>query len=147
MSWQGPRLALAVGGVVLGLGYLVAFFLMDAPWQLLVASCVASAGVGIAYAAMPTLILGSTRPDEAGSAVGINALMRSVGTTTAAAVMTTVLASSADGVRHPEPRRLRGLLPHRRGGRVRGRGDHPPRAAADPGGHGREAPPHRGGGG
>ena len=33
-------------------------------------------------------------PREAGAAVGINALMRSIGTTTAAALMVTVLTSS-----------------------------------------------------
>ena len=64
---------------------------MDAPWQLLVASCVASAGVGIGYAAMPTLILDAVPMREAGSAVGLNGLMRSVGTTLAAAVMAHLL--------------------------------------------------------
>ena len=82
-----------IGAAVLGIGYLVAF-LMDAPWQLLVASCVASAGVGIGYAAMPTLILDSVPLHEAASAVGINALMRSIGTTLASAVMAALLTSS-----------------------------------------------------
>ncbi len=67
---------------------------MDAPWQLLVASCIASAGVGIGYAAMPTLILDSVPGREAGAAVGLNALMRSLGTTFAAAIMVTLLTSS-----------------------------------------------------
>jgi MFS family permease len=91
----GAKRTLMVGATVLGLGYLVAFALMAAPWQLLVASCVASAGVGIGYAAMPTLILDAVPMREAGSAVGLNALMRSVGTTLAAAVMGTVLAGSS----------------------------------------------------
>jgi hypothetical protein len=87
-----------IGATVLGSGYLVGFALMDAPWELLVASCVASAGVGIGYAAMPTLILDSAPAREAASAVGVNALMRSVGTTLAAAVMATILTSSATPV-------------------------------------------------
>lgn len=90
----GARTTLMVGGTVLGVGYLVAFFLMDAPWQLLVASCVASAGVGIGYAAMPTLILDAVPMREAASAVGVNALMRSVGTTLASAIMATLLTSN-----------------------------------------------------
>ena len=94
MTGLGAKITLMVGAGVLGCGYLVAFFLMDAPWQLLIASAVACAGVGIGYAAMPSLIMGSVPPSEAGSAVGVNALMRSVGTTTAAAVMATVLAGS-----------------------------------------------------
>ncbi len=94
MTNVGPKLTLMTGAGVLGVGYLVAFLLMDAPWQLLVASIVISSGVGIGYAAMPALIMGSTEPSEAGSALGVNALMRSVGTTTAAAVMATILAGS-----------------------------------------------------
>ncbi|WP_209020532.1 MFS transporter [Nocardioides sp. 1609] len=94
MTVFGAKRTLMVGAAVLGAGYLVAFFLMNAPWQLLIASMVACAGVGIGYAAMPTLIMVSVPRNEAGSAVGVNGLMRSVGTTTAAAVMTTVLSGS-----------------------------------------------------
>ncbi len=94
MTLLGAKHTLMIGAGVLGCGYLVAFFLMNAPWQLLIASCVATAGVGIGYAAMPKLIMGAVPLREAGSAVGINALMRSVGTTSAAAVMATVLAGS-----------------------------------------------------
>ena len=79
---------------MLGGGYLVALLLMGSAWQLMVAACIAAAGVGIGYAAMPTLILDAVPPTEAASAVGVNALMRSVGTTLAAAVMATVLTSS-----------------------------------------------------
>lgn len=94
MRRLGAQRTLMIGAGVLGVGYLVAFALMGAPWQLLVASCVASAGVGIGYAAMPTLILDAVPAREAGAAVGLNALMRSVGTTLAAAVMGTVLTGS-----------------------------------------------------
>ena len=90
----GAKVTLMVGAAVLGSGYLVAFFLMDAPWQLLIASCVVSSGVGIGYAAMPTLILDAVPVREAASAVGLNSLMRSVGTTVASAIMGTVLTSS-----------------------------------------------------
>jgi MFS family permease len=94
MRTLGAKYTLMIGATVLGAGYLVGFFLMDAPWQILVSSIVASAGVGIGYAAMPTLILDNVPMREAGSAVGLNALMRSVGTTLASAIMATVLTSS-----------------------------------------------------
>lgn len=90
----GAKKTLMVGATVLGGGYLVGFFLMDTPWELMLACIVASAGVGIGYAAMPTLIMDNVPHTEAASAVGVNALMRSVGTTLAAAVMATVLTSS-----------------------------------------------------
>jgi MFS family permease len=91
----GAKLTLMVGAAVLGAGYLVAFGLMDAAWQVLIASCVTSAGVGIGYAAMPTLIMDNVPAREAGAAVGLNALSRSVGTTLASAVMAALLTSSA----------------------------------------------------
>lgn len=94
MQRVGAKPTLVLGAAVLGAGYLVAAFLMDTPWQLLIASCVTSAGVGIGYAAMPTLILAAVPWREAASAVGINALMRSVGTTVAAAVMAMLLTGS-----------------------------------------------------
>ncbi|WP_051551497.1 MFS transporter [Nocardioides sp. URHA0020] len=91
MRTFGAKYALALGAAVLGSGYLLSFFLMSAPWQVLVASLVCSAGVGIGYAAMPTLIMDAVPMTEAGSAVGINSLMRSIGTTVAAAVMAVIL--------------------------------------------------------
>ncbi|MDL9946461.1 MFS transporter [Gordonia sp. ABSL11-1] len=90
----GAKFTMAIGAAVLGLGYLGAFLLMDAPWQLAVASVICSAGVGIGYAAMPTLIMSSVPMQEAGAAVGLNGLMRSIGTTSASAVMALVLTSS-----------------------------------------------------
>lgn len=93
MNSIGARLTLSIGAVVLSAGYIVALFLMDAPWELMVASIIASAGVGIGYAAMPTLVMDNTPPSEASSAVGVNGLMRSVGTTIAGAVMAAILTS------------------------------------------------------
>ncbi|WP_129669284.1 MFS transporter [Phytoactinopolyspora endophytica] len=93
LTQLGARITLAVGAVVIALGYAVAVFLMDAPWQLMLASCIASAGVGIGYAAMPTLILTNVPPSESAASVGLNGLMRSMGTTIAGAVMAVVLTS------------------------------------------------------
>ncbi|WP_229660689.1 MFS transporter [Marmoricola endophyticus] len=90
----GAKVTLMVGASVLGAGYLVALALMGTPWQLMIAVIVISTGVGIGYAAMPTLILDATPPREAASAVGVNTLMRSLGTTVAAALMGTILTSS-----------------------------------------------------
>lgn len=87
----GGRGTMAIGAVVLAAGYVVAVFLMDAPWQLMLASCITSAGVGIGYAAMPTLILSNVPATEAAASVGLNSLMRSMGTTVAGAVMAIVL--------------------------------------------------------
>lgn len=97
----GARHTLMIGATVIGGGYLVAFALMNAPWQLMLAGIIAAGGVAIGYAAMPTLIMGNVPLTEAGSAVGVNALMRSVGTTIASAVMAAVLAGNLTGAGIP----------------------------------------------
>lgn len=89
----GARTTLMTGGAVLGAGYLFSVFLMAEPWQLLVASCITSAGVGIGYAAVPALILESVPASEAGSGVGINGLMRSIGTSVSSAAMAAILTA------------------------------------------------------
>ncbi|GAA3889615.1 MFS transporter [Leifsonia kafniensis] len=90
---RGPKTTLIIGAVVIGAGYVLAFFLIDAVWQIVAASMVIGAGIGLAYAAMPALIMGAVPPTETGAANGLNALMRSVGTSVSAAVMGMILAN------------------------------------------------------
>lgn len=89
----GARLTLAIGATVVACGYVFGAVMMDAPWKLMVSVVISSAGVGIGYAAFPTLIMDNVPVEEAGSSVGVNSLMRSVGTTVAGAVMAAVLTS------------------------------------------------------
>ncbi|MGU3587415.1 MFS transporter [Rhodococcus sp. C26F] len=89
----GARLTLAIGATVVACGYIFGALLMDAPWKLMISVVISSAGVGIGYAAFPTLIMDNVPIEEAGSSVGVNSLMRSVGTTVAGAVMAAVLTS------------------------------------------------------
>lgn len=89
---RGPRTALMTGLVIIGIGYTVLFFLRAEWWQISIAGAVTSAGVGVAYAAMPALIMGAVPVTETAAANGLNALMRSVGTSLSAAVVGTVLA-------------------------------------------------------
>lgn len=95
MTRFGGRTTLALGAFVMAAGYGFAFILTDAPWQLMLASCIACAGIGIGYAAMPMLVMDNLPAAEAGSGVGVNALMRSIGTTSAAAVMAIILTSNS----------------------------------------------------
>lgn len=93
MNTLGARITLTIGACVTASGYVLATFMMGAPWQLMIASLIASAGVGIGYASMPTLILDNVPSSEAGSSVGVNSLMRSVGTTIAGAAMAAILTT------------------------------------------------------
>ncbi|WP_405182641.1 MFS transporter [Nocardia sp. NBC_01377] len=89
----GGRVALSTGIVVLATAYVFGAVFMNSPWQLMLVTCIAAAGVGIGYAAMPTLVLENVPVSEAASSVGFNSLMRSTGTVVAGAAMAVILTS------------------------------------------------------
>lgn len=89
---RGPKVTLALGAMVISLGYVAAVLQMGSTLGLLVGVCIASAGVGLAYGAMPALIMGSVPISETASANSFNTLTRSVGSSMAAAVVGVVLA-------------------------------------------------------
>lgn len=87
----GPRTTLMVGTVVIASGYLIGAVLMNAMWQIALVATIIGAGIGISYAAMPALIMGSVPLKETAAANGLNSLMRMIGTSFASAVMILVL--------------------------------------------------------
>lgn len=61
---------------------------------ILASSALVGAGLGIAYSAMPALIMAVVPVEQTGEANGVNALMRSVGTSMATAVVAMVLTGA-----------------------------------------------------
>ncbi|MGV9266277.1 MFS transporter [Kitasatospora sp. NPDC003701] len=92
---KGPRTSLLVGAVVLAVGYLLGLLLLHEVWQLVLVGCILGTGIAFAYAAIPALIMGAVPPGETAAANGFNALMRSIGTSFASAVIGAVLAHTA----------------------------------------------------
>lgn len=95
----GPRVSLAVGAVILGIGYTVFIVAMAGPWPMtwwlmVILASLIGAGLGVAYSAMPALIMRAVRVEQTGEANGVNALMRVVGTSTSAAVVGMILTAS-----------------------------------------------------
>lgn len=88
----GAKTSLILGMIVIGGGYGAAQGLMGAVWQVALISTIVGAGIGLAYSALPTLILGAVDPSESGAANGVNTLMRSIGTSVSSALLGTVLA-------------------------------------------------------
>ncbi|MEZ0066975.1 MFS family permease [Streptacidiphilus sp. MAP12-20] len=89
---RGPKASLLTGALVIALGYGLALPLMHHVWGVLLFSSVIGAGIAFAYAAMPALIMSAVPPSETAAANGLNTLMRSIGTSTSAAVMGVVLS-------------------------------------------------------
>ncbi|MEU6414372.1 MFS transporter [Microbispora sp. NPDC046933] len=89
---RGPKVTLIAGSLVMALGYGSSTALLGSTWGLLVVTCVCNVGVGLAYGAMPALIMGAVPRSETAAANSFNTLMRSIGTTVSAAVVGVVLS-------------------------------------------------------
>jgi MFS family permease len=100
----GARFMLASGAGALGCGYLAAL-LLPAGWvSVLCANALIGLGLGLGFAAMPTLIMRAVPPTETAAANGLNTLMRALGTSLASAAVAAVLAQQSltvDGVTAP----------------------------------------------
>ncbi|MCX4671455.1 MFS transporter [Streptomyces sp. NBC_01381] len=89
---RGPKVTLSVGSLVIAVGYASSLLLLGSTWGLLAVTIVCNAGVGLAYGAMPALIMGAVPQEETASANSFNTLMRSIGSSVSAAVIGVVLA-------------------------------------------------------
>jgi MFS family permease len=93
----GNKVPLAIGGFVTGLGLALLAVAHGTQLQVLLFCIVMSSGIGLAFAAMPNLVLEAVPPSQTGEATGFNALVRSVGSSLGSQVSGTLLASSAIG--------------------------------------------------
>lgn len=91
----GPRALLVAGAGAMVVAYSSALAASSEVWQIALINALIGVGIGLGYAAMPILIMRAVPATETGAANGLNALMRSLGTSTAAAVMGAVLAAHA----------------------------------------------------
>ncbi|NGO70869.1 MFS transporter [Streptomyces boncukensis] len=89
---RGPRFTLVSGALVVACGYGLSMALLGSTWGLLVVTMVINSGVGLAYGAMPALIMSAVPQSETAAANSFNTLMRSLGTSFSAAVTGVVLA-------------------------------------------------------
>lgn len=89
---RGPKVTLMIGALIVAAGYGLNIVLMSEVWHLVLVSCVISAGIGFAYGAMPSLIMGAVPASETAAANSLNTLMRSLGTSVASAIAGVILA-------------------------------------------------------
>ncbi|WP_084692364.1 MFS transporter [Parafrankia elaeagni] len=100
----GARVTLVLGSGIIGVGYLISAWFMHSIWQTVLIGLISGVGVALAYASMPTLIMAAVPDTETAAANGLNTLMRSLGTSSSAAVVGAMLASMTvvfDGGRVP----------------------------------------------
>ncbi|WP_033338218.1 MFS transporter [Catenuloplanes japonicus] len=87
------RTALIVGSSIIAGGFLSRIWLTGSLWEVVLGATIAGAGTGIAYAAMPGLIIHAAPRSELAAANGLNALFRSVGSSLASAIGGALLAA------------------------------------------------------
>ncbi|GAA1310152.1 MFS transporter [Saccharothrix xinjiangensis] len=110
---RGPKATLVTGALVVAAGYALDIALMTELWHLVLASSVIGAGIGLAYGAMPGLIMAAVPVSETAAANSLNTLMRSIGTSVSSAVAGAVLARSTTpfgGVDLPSQQAFRVIL-------------------------------------
>ncbi|MCF2531941.1 MFS transporter [Yinghuangia soli] len=87
----GGRHALAVAGLISLVAYTFLVFAHDKSWHLIATAVAVQSSVAIAYAAMPALIVAEVPAAQTGIANSVNAIARSVGSSLASAVVTSLL--------------------------------------------------------
>lgn len=88
----GARVTLLAGALVISGAYVARAFFNAQLFQVVGGAVLVSIGTGMAYAAMPVLIMRAVPPTETASANGLNMLLRSVGSSVASAAVAAVSA-------------------------------------------------------
>ena len=100
----GAATTLCTGTLCMGVGYVARVWLSHDIGWIIAVSLLLSAGASLAFGAMPALVIRLVPASETASANGLNALLRSVGTSSSSAVVAAVAvigAQQVGGVLYP----------------------------------------------
>jgi MFS family permease len=97
----GARPVLVVAAAAGITGFLFIALAHSAPWQIIAASILANAYISLGYGALPALVVSEVDAGETGVATSMNAIARTVGGSTAAALVAVLLARSVAGTSVP----------------------------------------------
>jgi predicted MFS family arabinose efflux permease len=91
----GAKAVLVAGALISVLTFVMLTFARDQQWEVVLAMVVEGVGFGLAYAAMSNLIVQGVPPEQTGVASGMNANIRTIGGSIGAAVMSSIVTSTA----------------------------------------------------
>jgi MFS family permease len=94
----GARPVLMVAAMAGIVGFLFIALAHHAPWQIIAASILANAYIALGYGALPALVVAEVEAGETGVATSMNAIARTIGSSTAAALVAVLLARTTAGV-------------------------------------------------
>lgn len=101
---RGARALLTAGSLTVAAGFAVAVAWHGALWQIAVGAALIYFGAGLAYCALPLLVMANVALHETAAANAVNNLSRVVGSVMAAAVASAILAAAVHATaagRHP----------------------------------------------
>jgi MFS family permease len=90
----GSKVPLAIGAMVTAAGLLLLSVAHSSQVEVVIFAVVMFGGIGLAFAAMPNLIVDAVPQHQTGEATGFNALVRSVGSSLGSQVSASILAGS-----------------------------------------------------
>ena len=88
----GSKRALLLGAASGTLGYALVALSHGVSWHLYVAMAIVGIGMGLGFAALPTLIVAAVPPEQTGAATGINTIMRVIGGALGIQICATIIA-------------------------------------------------------
>jgi EmrB/QacA subfamily drug resistance transporter len=101
----GAKAVLVTGSLISIVPFVLLTFAHGHEWEILLAMVLQGVGFGMAFAAMSNLVVQGVPPEQTGVASGMNANIRTIGGSIGAAVMSSIVASTAHA----------GGLPHESG--------------------------------
>jgi MFS family permease len=90
----GNKLPMVLGGLISGIGLLGLGLDHGSTLHVILWNVLGSVGIGLAFAAMPNLIMEAVPMEQTGEATGINALVRSVGSSLGSQVTASILTAT-----------------------------------------------------
>ncbi|MEO3759248.1 MFS transporter [Mycobacterium sp. B14F4] len=97
----GARPVLVVAALAGIAGFLFIAFAHDRAWQVIVAGILANAYISLGYGALPALVVSEVDAGETGVATSMNAIARTIGSSTAAALVAVLLSRTVAGAGVP----------------------------------------------
>ncbi|WP_238005456.1 MFS transporter [Dactylosporangium sp. AC04546] len=92
-AWLGVRLTLVYGSLATAVSLAMVTVLHAEVWQVVVASCVCSAGTGVVFANLANATVDAVPAHQTGTAIGMNANIRIVGGAIGSALGVTILTA------------------------------------------------------
>ena len=91
----GAKMVLVAGTVISVVPFVLLTFAHRSQWEILVAMVLQGVGFGMAFAAMSNLVVQGVPPEQTGVASGMNANIRTIGGSIGAAVVSSIVTSTA----------------------------------------------------